>query len=472
MNKMRITLLFLTLFSTHLLTAQQDQTFLEYIDTYKDIAIEEMERAGIPASIKLAQGLLESSAGQSNLATRANNHFGIKCGGVWSGRTYYQEDDDYNEFGQLVPSCFRVYRDAQASFRAHSDFLRNPNKSYRYGELFDLHPTDYKGWAKGLKSAGYATSRTYDKKLIKLIERYNLQQYDLMSSQMLAQRQKPVKKMDVLHTNDVKYVVSLARESLEDIAARTAISMKYLQKYNDGLLTNEIIPGTRVYIQPKRNAYRGREGWHTVQPGETMFTIAQNYGLKLSKLYDRNRLAEGTEPAVGEQVKLRGSRVDKTPRVARAANGEVIVQNQAEQPENDGEYLEMEEPERERPFAKALEALRVRQEATADVPLAEEKAHYRESSSKPMIPGLERLQFETETDIVETAEPEAPDGGSLIEPTFEETVRPVPSSFHEVRQGDTLWRISQRYQTTVDTLRRLNQLEDNSIRAGMRLRVR
>ncbi|MCB0375607.1 MAG: glucosaminidase domain-containing protein, partial [Sinomicrobium sp.] len=127
---------------------------LKYIDEYKDIAIREMERAGIPASIKLAQGILESNAGQSDLARRANNHFGIKCGDNWNGRTLHKKDDDYDATGKLIESCFRVYRNAEASFVAHSEFLRDPKKTYRYGFLFQLDPTDYERWAYGLKKAG------------------------------------------------------------------------------------------------------------------------------------------------------------------------------------------------------------------------------------------------------------------------------------------------------------------------------
>ena len=140
---------------------------LNYIDRYKGIAIEEMNKYGIPASIKLAQALLESGNGNSYLATRANNHFGIKCGGSWSGKSVNRPDDSNND-------CFRVYNDPEQSFRDHSQFLLRK----RYENLFTLRKDDYKGWAKGLKAAGYATNPRYPELLIDLIERYNLQQYD------------------------------------------------------------------------------------------------------------------------------------------------------------------------------------------------------------------------------------------------------------------------------------------------------
>lgn len=140
---------------------------LDYIDRYKGIAIEEMNKYGIPASIKLAQALLESGNGNSYLATRANNHFGIKCGGTWNGKSVNRPDDTNND-------CFRVYNDPEQSFRDHSQFLLRK----RYENLFTLKKDDYKGWAKGLKAAGYATNPRYPELLIDLIERYNLQQYD------------------------------------------------------------------------------------------------------------------------------------------------------------------------------------------------------------------------------------------------------------------------------------------------------
>lgn len=150
-----------------------------YINTYEEIAIEEMKRTGIPASIKLAQAINESGFGKSYLARSGNNHFGIKCGKDWTGATISKKDDRYVK-GRLKKSCFRKYENATESFKAHSDFLVNRS---RYASLFKLSPTDYKGWAKGLQKAGYATSKTYARKLIDLIERYDLHQYDVVESE-------------------------------------------------------------------------------------------------------------------------------------------------------------------------------------------------------------------------------------------------------------------------------------------------
>src|SRR5688572_5643549 len=157
----------------------------DYIEQYKDIAVSEMMRTGIPASIKLAQAIHESSCGKSDLACKANNHFGIKCGNDWNGKTYKKEDDDY-EGGQLVKSCFREFRSVHDSYIAHSDFLTDPAKAKRYGFLFELDVTDYKGWARGLSKAGYATDPQYASKIIDIIERYNLYELDSPSRRELA----------------------------------------------------------------------------------------------------------------------------------------------------------------------------------------------------------------------------------------------------------------------------------------------
>ena len=146
-----------------------------YLDTYAELAVIEMYRSGVPASITLAQGLHESNYGQSDLATRANNHFGIKCKSYWQGQKYYHEDDDFNTKGDLIESCFRSYNNTIESYVDHSNFLMY---SAHYGKLFDLDKTDYKGWAYGLKECGYATDISYSNKLISKIEKYNLSQYD------------------------------------------------------------------------------------------------------------------------------------------------------------------------------------------------------------------------------------------------------------------------------------------------------
>lgn len=158
----------------------QDKVYLYYIGKYKDIAMQEMQRTGIPASIKLAQALHETDGGTSYLSSMSKNHFGIKCGPDWYGFRALKKDDEYDASGKLIQSCFRVYQSVENSYIAHSQFLRNPEKFHRYGFLFQLDPLDYRQWAIGLKKAGYATNPSYHLKLIEIIETYNLHKYDLM----------------------------------------------------------------------------------------------------------------------------------------------------------------------------------------------------------------------------------------------------------------------------------------------------
>ncbi|MEM9260580.1 MAG: glucosaminidase domain-containing protein, partial [Bacteroidota bacterium] len=302
-------ILLLIVLSSYTVLGQRSESQLNYIERYKDIAVREMERTGVPASIKLAQGLLESNAGQSTLARRANNHFGMKCGSNWQGDTFFKEDDDYDANGQLIKSCFRSYRNGQASFIAHSEFLRDPRKAFRYGFLFRLDPKDYRRWAYGLKQAGYATSPTYPEKLLSLIDRYELYRYDNETAIDITAPAE-VLATGILNNNDVKYVVVSEGETLDDIARRADISVRSLIDYNENLSrSSSPNKGERLYVQPKRNSYRGRELYHTVAEGETMFTISQRYGIRLEKLYQRNRLDTGQEPRIGERIKLRGGKV-------------------------------------------------------------------------------------------------------------------------------------------------------------------
>jgi LysM repeat protein len=326
--------------------AQQNQSYLEYIDKYKKLAIREMERAGVPASIKIAQAILESNAGNSELAQRANNHFGIKCGGDWAGKTYHKEDDDYDAFGNLQQSCFRKFKDVEDSYVAHSEFLRNPRNANRYGFLFQLDPYDYKRWARGLRAAGYATSQTYDEKLIRIIETYRLHDLDpLAGNQILDPAEDFIAGLPVLRINDAKVVVADGKLTPQDIAARTRISLRRLYRYNEKLPSSEVTlqQGYRVYLQPKRAMFRGKRKWHYLNAGETLFDVSQQYGVKLSKLYRRNRMPERSEPQANQRIKLKGCRVS-------AADRPLLLSEAATSP------AAMANPDRDAPKPTAPEA--------------------------------------------------------------------------------------------------------------------
>lgn len=216
-------------------------TAVEYIDSFSDIAIEEMNRTGIPASIKLAQGLLESNIGKSPLSTEANNHFGLKCGNEWQGKEMYREDDDYGLNNVLTKSCFRVFDSGLESYRAHSDFIMNPVKEFRYGFLFSIPVSDYEAWAYGLQSAGYATDPEYAIKLISLIQRYRLDQYDGDSFNETFIAAKSIVKKTIQFFHLVQ-----KGETLTSIAAQYNIDPTILQTNNAWSMAKPIQEGTEL----------------------------------------------------------------------------------------------------------------------------------------------------------------------------------------------------------------------------------
>lgn len=279
----------------------------EYIAMYKDEAIKEMHNSGVPASITLAQGILESGDGNSALARYANNHFGIKCHSSWNGPTFIQDDDAKDE-------CFRKYKTALESFADHSDFL----KRKRYAFLFELKPTDYKGWAKGLKKAGYATNPKYPQLLIDLIEKNDLAQYDRVkpgkikkgkkedSKELLAEKSEtPNSKKRGQHTtllsaNNIRYINVKPEDSFEKIAEEFNMGLWQLYKYNDLDKDKPLFDEGILYLQPKRG--RAQEEYHIVRTGETMWDISQKYGVKLKKLLKKNGMYEGDQPKQGDKI--------------------------------------------------------------------------------------------------------------------------------------------------------------------------
>lgn len=283
--------------------AGQRITRQEYIETYKSLAVTEMHRTGIPASITIAQGILESGDGNSTLARKANNHFGIKCHDDWKGKRVYHDDDKRNE-------CFRKYKSVYESFYDHSEFLVHRS---RYRFLFDFSPTDYKEWARGLKRAGYATSPTYAKALIRIIEENKLYKLDQLTAEDVEDHsfEKYVEKHEnaidarILTNNHVKYVLALAGEDVDDIAEKFEKFPFEIARYNGISRDASLQEGQIVYLQPKRRkAKRGNEV-HLVKEGDTMHSISQQYAVRLDKLYKRNDIEEGKEPNPGDEILLR-----------------------------------------------------------------------------------------------------------------------------------------------------------------------
>ena len=281
--------------------AKKNKIYEEYINTYKDLAIEQMNKHKIPASITLAQGLLESGAGKSRLAREGNNHFGIKCHSDWKGGKVYHDDDLKNE-------CFRKYKTVRESYEDHSFFLNKP----RYRFLYSLNITDYRGWAQGLQRSGYATDRAYANKLIKIIEDYELYQYDKggrkskqgkntnqQTSITIVNRHTPYK------THNLVYVVAQDGDTYDAIAQEFNFKAKDLCKYNEVPEDFPLKKGDLVYFKKKKSKADKPYYEHVIQVGESMHSISQLYGIKVKNLYKMNKKDFEYVPEEGDVLKLR-----------------------------------------------------------------------------------------------------------------------------------------------------------------------
>lgn len=388
-----------------------------YIERYKSIAIQEMNRTGIPASIKMAQAILESRAGTSSLARTSNNHFGIKCGGNWDGKKVYRKDDDYHR-GKLVNSCFRAYATPEESFMAHSDFLVSQP---RYSFLFKLKSGDYKSWAYGLKKAGYASDPNYPHRLIEIIETFNLQALDrILQTEdpeqwlMLADEISLESFTTSRFINDAKVYYTGVDDNIQQVAESTGVSVRRLLKYNEGITSSdqELAPNTIVYLQPKRKSYRGKKKYHVVQENETMLDISQRYGVSLEALYERNHMRINTEPAKGAKIYLR-SKPDK-------------------------QY---------QPKLRSMVDL---------IPV------------QPVVP-----LTDPKSDGLNWEAPAEPELNPTIETHPERQASEQQEVLHyTVRTGDTLYGISRRFGITIDHIKEMNNLDSTQIRVGQVLQVK
>lgn len=323
----------------------QDKNIIEkYIETYRELAIAEMQRTGVPASIKLAQGIHETMAGTSVLVNKSNNHFGIKCKSTWKGESVSHDDDARGE-------CFRKYPRPEDSYKDHSDFLRG---NQRYASLFALDPEDYKSWAYGLKKAGYATNPKYPVIIIRLIEDYHLQDYTLIAlgkkpagDILVAKKDEPlneevpviaaVQREEVIapvpaktypdgefRINDTKVIFARKGTSFLAIAQQYNIPLKRLFEFNDDMPEEEEVPYDQLlFLQRKRKT--GAADFHKVQTGETVYDIAQEEAIRLESLLEYNHLTEDQDPAAGEILYLK-KKAPARPRLA-AGNSDQPVTN-------------------------------------------------------------------------------------------------------------------------------------------------
>lgn len=325
-----LTLIYLSALAICAYAQSQNPLYLEYIAKYRDLAIEQQRKHRVPAAITIAQGLLESAAGTSELATKANNHFGIKCTSDWVGKTYTHDDDKKDE-------CFRRYAEASDSYEDHSLFLLRK----RYESLFALPIGDYKAWAYGLKNCGYATDPKYPEKLIKLIEQYNLQSLTLdktlqaagfvkeadttwtnteLQPNVIAHAAKggindyvypPLEDLTLYndhpsgYRNGVRYVIASPGETYASLAYYLNLREKTLRKYNDALDARDLKEGDMVYVYPKKNKAARKYSYYYFRPGDTAWEIAQKYGIKLKSLYKLNGIPYGTPLKTQQRLLLR-----------------------------------------------------------------------------------------------------------------------------------------------------------------------
>lgn len=334
----RRTLLAIAFLFLGLVSRSQDETTIQnYINTYRAVAIAEMQRTGVPASIKLAQGIHETLAGTSDLVIQSNNHFGIKCKDTWKGESVFHDDDARGE-------CFRKYNSPVDSYRDHSDFLKS---SPRYASLFNLDPLNYSAWAYGLKKAGYATNPKYPQLIIKLIEDYHLQDYTLIAlgkkpanEEAFASNSEKEKEITpaaaVLKTeepkesygsgpnvavkspqypegefkiNETRVMYAQRGTAFLSIAQQYNISLSRLFDFNDLSETESLAKDQLIYLQRKRKT--GNNEFHTVKSGETLYDIAQEEAVRMESLLEYNLLQNNMQPAAGEQLYLKTKALDR-----------------------------------------------------------------------------------------------------------------------------------------------------------------
>jgi LysM repeat protein len=317
---LKLRALLIGLLLSQFLRAQSPEQITAYINTYKILAIAEMQRSGVPASITLAQGIHETQAGTSDLVIASKNHFGIKCKDSWKGQVVYHDDDARQE-------CFRSYAAAEDSYRDHSDFL---SQSPRYASLFKLNPEDYESWAYGLKNAGYATNIKYSQILIKLIRDYDLQKYSLIAMGKLppelpdsvvvtkeikretvdgffdSARQKPNPVITypegAFSINAARVIYVKSGVSLLYISNQYQIPLARLLEFNELKQEDVLVNDQLIFLQRKRKT--GDIPFHIVQPNESMYNICQEEGIRYESLLELNRLQRGEEPAPGEKIYL------------------------------------------------------------------------------------------------------------------------------------------------------------------------
>jgi LysM repeat protein len=454
-------------------------TVEQYIEKYSALAIEEMYRSRIPASITLAQGILESGNGNSRLSTEANNHFGIKCKASWTGQTLYEDDDAPQE-------CFRKYDAAIDSYRDHSDFLMN-NK--RYAFLFDLDSKDYKSWAYGLKKAGYATNPQYPELLITFIEKHKLHKYDEVKISEEEEKEKAEEKAEVVKTygkefmiNGVSAITAKANESFAQIALNYDIKVFQLYKYNDLQKDDECHEGDTIFLKGKKN--RAEVETSIFAKGDNIHKISQRYAIKLEKILLRNNLVLNQQPAVGQVIYLNNKRINniiiadttiqrdsveiiKTETAPNVIKVDTIILNETvyEDPKKNIETMfpinettlsyfdTLEDKKSELSFFHTVQAGETLYSIAKKYNVKVDALQFLNAMNNNNIEIGQKLIINPNLPSADTKEPQ-----------------PVPG-YHIVRHGETLFSISKMYNISINDLKAINILENNNIKIDERLIV-
>jgi flagellum-specific peptidoglycan hydrolase FlgJ/LysM repeat protein len=470
--------------------APADQLRLDYIEKYKNAAISEMERTGIPASIKMAQALLESAGGSSELAMQANNHFGLKCSIGWEGRNYQKDDDEKDNNGKPVKSCFRKYTSVEHCYFDHSEFLRDPRKFNRYGYLFNLDRRDYKAWAQGLAASGYASDNRYAEKLINTIEKYRLYELDKPLEVVPPLSQQGDSRTRLGRVNDVKVVLARENETLDDIARIYRLKTQRVVDYNDfGYSPGvKLLANTRIFIQEKQKSWRGRNTHHMVREGQKMFDIAQQYGVSLEHLLTLNGLVRGQEPELNENIRLRGKRTanerirlrlteDQGATASTRPGGggsrggasgnnnrpgaSASAPTQDPRMTTDNSELFTLEPEGTNPTASTNPRPSTTPSGTTTYPPVN-------TAPSPVV---DTPVFRPST-TTEGMIPNDPTPISIPSGNNGSTADTQGAIYHTIARGDTLYSLARKYSTTSNRIKQLNNMVNDTVRIGQNIRVR
>ncbi|MBC7381568.1 MAG: LysM peptidoglycan-binding domain-containing protein [Bacteroidia bacterium] len=451
-------------------TIHLKMTVDQYIEKYSSLAVDEMYRSKIPASITLAQGILESGNGNSRLAIAANNHFGIKCKATWTGKTVYEDDDAAQE-------CFRKYDAAIDSYRDHSEFLM---KNIRYAFLFDLGASDYNAWASGLKKAGYATNPQYAELLVTFIDRHNLHKFDGVKLSEEENRELNKEKAQVVQTygktftnNGVPGIIAKANESYVQIANDYDIKVYQIYRNND--LSKDAVckAGDTIYLKAKKG--KSDSLYHLVKSKETMNWISQRYAIKLEKLLDRNLLREGQEPATGQKIYLNNKRENPPILVEPTTYTTELLITPGEIIKADTLYNEKvyEDPKQNLETTKPVE---LTAQANAKYDFKDNLSFFHTVQKGETLYSIGK-HYRIRVDAIQflnvlTGDSIGEGQRLIINPTIISADTKEPQTIpgiHKVRQGETLFRISKNYNLKTSDIKATNNLTSDTIKVGQLL---